>query len=287
MKSIVYILIIVFIGGILVSAFSKSTLSSGQQVVEIQSTVSNPDSALLNASSLTITKRLNDNGLQNFDMSINSNRGIIKITFKQKVDLQEISPLLVSKGEIEFYETYDRTDILKLLDKEDQLYSMLNIPSVNFVTDKPSAVLGFCKPGLVSQVDAYLAQHSLSNQGQEVKCAWSKYVNRNGDYPLYLLKNKSALTKQELSDASVDNSNDLMITFNKNGASVWQSLSSNNINKSIAIVIDKKVYAAPVVRNEIKNGKCLISGSFTVKEVTQLKSLLNNEMLPLDFKIVD
>jgi len=90
MKSIVYILIIVFICGILVSAYPKSN-SNQKQVVEIQCVVNNPDSKLLDESCLIIKKRLNDNEVKNFDMSINSQRGIIEITFNEKIDLKDIS----------------------------------------------------------------------------------------------------------------------------------------------------------------------------------------------------
>lgn len=47
----------------------------------------------------------------------------------------------------------------------------------------------------------------------------------------------------------------------------------------------KKVYFAPVLKDEIKNGKCSISGNFTLKELTQLKSLITNKTLPLDFTV--
>lgn len=288
MKSIVYILITLFICGILVSAFPKSN-SNQKQVVEIQSIVNNPDSKLLDESCLIIKKRLNDNEVKNFDMSINSKRGIIEITFNEKIDLKDILPLLILKGEIEFYETYNRTDVIKLLAKGDKLFTLLNIVSENSEIDKSSPILGFCKPEFSSQVDSYIAQYYVSKSGEGINFVWGRDLNKNGDCYLYLLKHNSVLSKQQILEVSVDKvteSNDLMITFNNDGALVWQNLSKNNINKSIALVIDKKVYFAPVLKNEIKDGKCSISGNFTFKELTKLKSLITNGTLPLDFKIV-
>jgi SecD/SecF fusion protein len=66
----------------------------------------------------------------------------------------------------------------------------------------------------------------------------------------------------------------------------WQDLSRNNINKSIAMVIDNLVYFAPMLKEEIKSGKCSVSGDFTLEDVTLLKSLINNGELPLDLIIV-
>jgi len=288
MKSIVYILITVFICGILVSAYPKSN-SNQKQVVEIQCVVNNPDSKLLDEACLIIKKRLNDNEVKNFDVSINSKRGIIEITFNEKIDLKDILPLLISKGEVEFYETYNRTEVIKLLNKGDKLFTLLNIASENSEIDNSSAILGFCKPELTSQVDSYNAQYYVSKPGEGINFVWGKDLNKNGECYLYLLKHNSVLSKQQIMEVSVNKVNEsceLMITFNKDGALVLQNLSKNNINKSIALVIDKKVYFAPVLKNEIKDGKCSISGNFTFKELTQLKSLITNGTLPLDFKIV-
>jgi preprotein translocase subunit SecD len=106
---------------------------------------------------------------------------------------------------------------------------------------------------------------------------------------LYLLKHNAALDKSQVLKAverKTNESIDLMISFNKSGTLVLQSLSKNNIGKPIGIVIDNVVYSAPMVKEEISTGECEISGDFTQSEVTLLKSLINNIELPLDFKIV-
>jgi SecD/SecF fusion protein len=283
MKSIVYILIML-ICSILISAVPNST-SNQKKVIEIHSAVDNPDPALLDESCRIIRNRLSDYGLQNVDVSVDPNRSSINISVSDKTDTDAILPLLTSKGEIEFYETYDRADVVKLLEEGDKLYSLLNIVPGNAT----AAILGYCKPGLKSQVDSWLAQHYVSKPGEGIKFAWSKGPNRNGDYCLYLLKHNAALDKDEILEASAgkaDDSYELMITFNENGTLKWQDLSRNNINKSIAMVIDNLVYFAPVLKDEIKSGKCSVSGNFTLEDVTLLKSLINNGELPLDLIIV-
>jgi len=42
--------------------------------------------------------------------------------------------------------------------------------------------------------------------------------------------------------------------------------------KDIAILFNGKVLAAPRVQEEIKNGKCLISGNYTESEIKRLKA---------------
>jgi hypothetical protein len=289
MKSIVYILIIVFTAGILYSAIPNLT-PKRKQVVELQCVSKNPEPGLLLESSQIIKSRLKEYGLQNFQVTPDPQYGSIHLEFSEKFDLKEVSPLLTATGRIGFYETCDRLEVIKLLGKGDELGSLLNIsPEDTSVINSP-AILGYCKPGLVPQVDSWLAQHYVSKPGEGIRFSWSKNSNEKGDYFLYLLKARSVLGKQQIQESSVNKSgesHELMIRFNENGTLVWQSLSKSNMSKSIAVVMDYVVFAAPIIRDEIKGGRCSISGSFSLEEITLLKSLINNGDLPLDFKIVE
>jgi len=66
----------------------------------------------------------------------------------------------------------------------------------------------------------------------------------------------------------------LLISFSEEGAEEWATLTSKNVGRNIAIVIDGDVYAAPVVREKIEQGKCVISGNFSKNEVSRLKEKL-------------
>jgi preprotein translocase subunit SecD len=58
------------------------------------------------------------------------------------------------------------------------------------------------------------------------------------------------------------------------------------MGKPLAIGIDNRVYSAPILKDEITTGTCEISGNFTLNEVVMLKSLINTNELPLEFKLV-
>lgn len=299
MKSIIYILLVVFLSGIVFSALPKSILHQ-KQVVRIQYVDKSPDTNLLDVSCSIIKNRLKDCGLQSFDVYADTTQKTINITFRDRVDVNEILPLIISKGEIGFYETYDRYDVLKRWDKDDKLFSLLSIPPVNNAVPaaqitheagNSSAIFGRCSAQSKSLVDSCIAKHYVSKQDQDIKYAWSERLNKNSNYILYVLKTEAAMDKSQVSEADVvkqpkapDNF-DLMVNFTKNGTLAWQSLSKSNIGKQIAIVLDNAVYCAPTVIEEINNGKCVISGSFSAKEITRLKSLVNNDVLPLEFKL--
>jgi SecD/SecF fusion protein len=287
MKSIVYILLFIFIGSTLVTACPRLNHVQ-QQIVTIQSTDSS-DSILMNKSCSVITKRLTDFGLRHFNVAANSNQKAIEITFSETTDVNAIMPLITSQGKLEFYETYDRSDVIKLLPKGDKLFSLLNIPSEGSGDPLSPAILGWCKPENIDKVDAYLAAHYVSKPDEGINFFRSKDPNQNGDYCFYVLRHDAALDKSFMLssvETSKGKSNDIMIRFNDKGTLLWQDLSKKNMNKSVAIVIDHLVYAAPVVKNEIMNGTCIISGNFTLHEAALLQSIINNNELPLEFKLI-
>jgi SecD/SecF fusion protein len=182
-------------------------------------------------------------------------------------------------------------DVIKLLEKDDKLYSLLDIPSENPEIDHSSAIVGYCKVQKKSQVDSYIANLNVTKPVQGIKYLWSVRPTVDGNYILYSLKPQAAMDKFHLLETLVvkhpnkTDHSDLMLQFDKNGTQEWQSLSKRNIGKPIAIVLDNVVYCAPKVMGEINNGKCIISGDFSIKEITRLKSLISNEELLFDFKV--
>jgi len=287
MKAILYIILAIFIGSIIMNAIPVSP--SYNQTITIQSIEQKRDSDKLKASCEIIKNRLNDLGIRDFKIKSDLKTNIIKISFLKSIDTEKILPLLVSKGEIGFYETYTRSEGLQIPGINDSLISLLNIPEEKSFFEHNSAILGYFKADYTSIVEKFISKNYVSKAGSGIKFAWSKDTNQNGESSLYMLKQNAALDNQQITEVSVNkvnNSYDLMITFNEKGTEIWQNLTKNNINKSIAIVIDNRVYAAPVVRDEIKGGKCIITGNFSLEDVTMLKSLLGNEKLPLEFEVV-
>jgi SecD/SecF fusion protein len=62
----------------------------------------------------------------------------------------------------------------------------------------------------------------------------------------------------------------IRIAMDTKGSHEWKIMTTNNIGKAIAIVIDDHVITCPVVTNAITGGETEISGNFTVKEAEEL-----------------
>ena len=92
-----------------------------------------------------------------------------------------------------------------------------------------------------------------------------------------------------LDDASVvfDNMNfpAVKLTFNFIGAKGFARVTKNNIGKQLAIVLDKQVISAPLIKDSIDGGSALITGNFSIDEANELAILLKSGSLPASLNI--
>ncbi|MGL1885725.1 MAG: protein translocase subunit SecDF [Reichenbachiella sp.] len=77
------------------------------------------------------------------------------------------------------------------------------------------------------------------------------------------------------------------MNMNATGAKKWKKLTSENINRRVAIVLDNYVYSAPNVQGEIPNGSSQITGNFTLEEAKDLANILKAGSLPAPTTIVE
>ena len=91
--------------------------------------------------------------------------------------------------------------------------------------------------------------------------------------------------KQDFDDRS-GGSAYVSMTMNPDGAKDWARITRENVDRSIAIVMDNKVYSAPNVQAEIKGGNSQITGNFTINEAQDLANLLKSGKLPAPARII-
>jgi protein-export membrane protein SecD len=75
--------------------------------------------------------------------------------------------------------------------------------------------------------------------------------------------------------------------FNTTGSRIFGKVTSDNVGKPFAIVLDNKVITAPVIRTPILGGSGIISGSFTPESANDLSLLLRAGALPAPLKIIE
>jgi len=108
----------------------------------------------------------------------------------------------------------------------------------------------------------------------------------------YAVQSRVMLSGDMLVDAhtSYDNqTNEPVVSFrfNTTGARKFGDITSENVGKPFAIVLDNKVITAPVIRSPIIGGSGIISGNFTTESANDLSLLLRAGALPAPLKIIE
>lgn len=75
--------------------------------------------------------------------------------------------------------------------------------------------------------------------------------------------------------------------LNNEGAEQFALVTAANVNRMLAIVLDDKVISAPNINQEIRGGRGVISGSFTLEEAQDLARILKEGALPLKVSVVE
>jgi protein-export membrane protein SecD len=100
---------------------------------------------------------------------------------------------------------------------------------------------------------------------------------------------KVLLTGATLMDAHVETDSFgrpvIAFKFNPEGGRDFGRITGANVNRRLAIVLDEKVYSAPVIKSRIPGGSGIIEGSFTDEEAKDLALILKAGALPAPLKI--
>ncbi|MCE3036274.1 protein translocase subunit SecD [Helicobacter sp. faydin-H20] len=118
------------------------------------------------------------------------------------------------------------------------------------------------------------------------------FVGDDGqDFGKILLKAIPILDGDKLTDARVayDENHQPVVSFSldSQGAKIFGDFSGANIGKRMAIVLDGKVYSAPVIRQRIGGGSGQISGGFSVEQASDLAITLRSGALPAPLEVIE
>ena len=101
----------------------------------------------------------------------------------------------------------------------------------------------------------------------------------------YLIKKRTLLTGAHLTDARVQIDSQygdpyVSLSFDTKGGRIFAKITGDNVKKRLAIVLDDRVYSAPVIQEKITGGQARITGSFTTEEANDLAIALRAGALP-------
>ena len=178
----------------------------------------------------------------------------------------------------------------------------------NGVYPGPSIGVSFGKD--TAKVNEYLAMDIVrSNFPRDVKFLWGAKASANNVYELYAIKTNAALPGAPMGGDVITSANqgfdqngnvDVELTMNPQGSAKWERMTdeaanasivvngkSQKVNKSVAIVLDNRVFSAPRVQNKIPGGRTQITGIGEVAEATDLANILKSGQLEAKTRIIE
>lgn len=108
----------------------------------------------------------------------------------------------------------------------------------------------------------------------------------------YVLEARTLMTGDAVADANVGRGQALEglyvdLTLNAAGARMFERITGDNVGRLLAIILDGRVYSAPVIRERIPGGRAQISGNFSFQEARDLAIVLRAGALPAPVQILE
>ena len=284
---------------------------------DVQASLRRRISEAMNGIENVMNKRINQFGVAqpNIQKDEANNRLYIELPGVQ--DERTVAEKLQSTANLEFFETYsfdqiqtnwseanrlslqdegmelDSTEEISFDDEvEEQANGLASLMqgtggySIGYAkndTDKSTVTALLSRSDIAAQFDSQLrfmwgAEKDYIDEARKKK-GWYLYACRipengkarvNGSH----IARASQGYDQVAGDITVD------LSMNDEGMEQWSRMTSENINRLVAITMDNVVYSAPRVNTAINGGNTQISGSFSFDEANDLAGLLNGGALP-------
>ena len=186
-------------------------------------------------------------------------------------------------------------------EKQHPLFAVL-MPNTYNGQIAPGPIVGVASRFDMAKVDSLLNMRQVKQVlPNNVMFRWSVKATDETEqfFQLYALKvtnrdGSPALSGDVVTDANADFAQGMMsrggqevhMTMNAEGAKEWARLTKENVNRSIAIVLDEMVYSAPNVLGEISGGTSQITGDFSVEEAKDLANVLKSGKMAASVNIV-
>jgi len=184
---------------------------------------------------------------------------------------------------------------------------LFKILGVNFAQTNAdlSGVIGYAKLSDVAAVEKILkskaARKAFGSKARSIRFVWDSksFENTNGEsiLQLYALNTKgrdNSILSGEHVIQSYPTPNPsgkgfaVSLSMDQEGARIWKKMTTDNVGRQVAVVLDNRVYSAPNVNEPIPNGNTSISGGFSEAiEAQDLANILSIGKLPARPEIIE
>ncbi|HID96176.1 MAG TPA: protein translocase subunit SecD [Candidatus Latescibacteria bacterium] len=235
-------------------------------------------------------------------------------------DIDRAKSLIGRTAMLEFKLLKDKDELADVLRKIDQVFAELDIVQEGEAAElfeeaeegKPfTSLLTYVRRGRaydiavptrnVNKVKAMLddprVKRLIPRDAQFLWGAKPEQTSFGEAYPLYYLKARPDMSGAVVADArvTIGSGTDpqyagqpiINFTTTDEGVRIFSRLTGANIGKRLAIVLDNMVYSAPEIRDKIRTGSSVITGSRTMEEARDLAIVLRTGALPAPLNIIE
>jgi SecD/SecF fusion protein len=226
----------------------------------------------------------------------NDTKSELVIKFRDTLNRETLSDILLIQGHVNFYETMNRQEVLKCFGKQtsgcvQDAFTFLHLS--DSIHPRSESVFGIADTKDTSSINSCFSSKEVRGKVPDyVKLLWTVYPGVNNQCELYCISSSdNTFNEQNIKEAHADFKNpelpELCITFKETVWQSWKDATLRNMNKPIALVIDNKVYFAPRIMGEIPHGKISLTGHGLSKtEIRKLVAIMTCGTLPLKFTMV-
>ena len=179
------------------------------------------------------------------------------------------------------------------------LFTVL-IPNIPQSQNQISSLIASASVSDTATVNKYLAMKEvrglLSANMKYTKFLWdAKPITNTDRINLYAIKSNrediAPIQGDVISDASqvfdqLGANPEVSMSMNTKGSKQWAKMTTANVGKFVAVVLDDYVYSAPRVNDAITHGRTSISGQFSIEEAQDLANALKSGKLPAAARII-
>ncbi len=151
-------------------------------------------------------------------------------------------------------------------------------PLLEFKLVDPNAV----SADVLSGISALVASSSSGAVPIDVTATSDRYID-TGLTGRYL--ERATLQFGQTAGSGLSNEPIIVITFNEEGAQLFEQITTDHIGEQLAIFLDGVSLSEPVIREPIAGGTATISGNFTPEEARELVRNLNFGALPVPIEL--
>ena len=145
--------------------------------------------------------------------------------------------------------------------------------------------------GKTAKMDFHLVDESTSvTQAKHGKIGKASRIMNGSEGEQYVVFRKPVVGGEHLTDAKVtfDGPNPVVsFRFDTFGGRQFATVTSENVGRRLAIVLDNEVISAPNIQTAITGGSGIITGNFTTKSANDLALLLRSGALPAPLEVME